>query len=109
MSYKVYKIETIPSQLNTHTTGRMDTWTLTRDVEFDNLDDAKKYVISKNLYTTILPTLIVDMPSEQKEEFKNKFCFGEDHLDLCRYFLGCPDRKKIKSCLEAKGVKVTNL
>lgn len=102
---KIYKIVTIPSQLNAYTTGRMETWSIEEDCEINDYEQAKEYVINMNRKHSELPNFIVDMNELAKKVFIDKFCFGEEHLDMVRYFLGKPDRKKIAKCLSNKGIR----
>lgn len=105
MSYQTFRIDTVPSSTNTHTTGRMETWTLLPDVCFNDFENAQNYVIVQNLIHSELSRFLGDFNNEDdKNAFRLQFCFGENHLHLQRYFLGQPDVEKIKQSLKENGI-----
>src|SRR5689334_4204151 len=111
MSYTVYRINTIPSSTNAYTVGLVETWTLLPDQTFDDINQAKEYVILKNLQHSELTRLIGDLNEKEREEAIEQFCFSEtDYLYLRKYFLNKPDKNVLfnkkhgkKLCLATLG------
>jgi hypothetical protein len=107
MSYQVYRIHTVPSGTNAFGVCRDETWALQTDRIFDDVEEARDYVIVQNRIHTELPSLLMSMDTEtEREAFVTAFCFGDTHLHLQRYFLGKPNMAAIQHALKTNGVHV---
>lgn len=103
--FSVYKINIFNVGNNSHTTDREESWNLIKDKEFNNLEDAKKYVVNQNRIFSDLPLYIVDLKDEAKDKAVEEFCFGENYIHLRKFFLGIPNIKLIKNRQVSQGVK----
>jgi hypothetical protein len=114
MNIQVYKIETFPAGNNHFGINRNENWSIIKDKEFENIDDAKEYVIIKSRLVTELPIFIIsyrllEMENNSNDETKfiNDFCFDDDkYIKYRRYFIGYPPIDKIKESLKNDGIHI---
>lgn len=104
--YTVFKIDKFEHGNNSFRTDREESWIVKKDNEFEDYEEARKYVIDKNRIHSDLPNFIVDLQEKEKEEAVCSFCFSDEYEHLRVYFLGKPDINKIKSKLTESGVTV---
>lgn len=104
--YQVYRLITVPSKTNTHTVGREEAWYFRLDKEFASLDDAKNYVIYQNIMYSELPSLLVNLNSEERDRAIQNFCFSVVPNHSQRFFLGLPDSKIFIKSLKDAGITV---
>lgn len=103
MSYQIYKIETFDAKSNGYSIGiREENWY----VKFDNLSDAKEYVIQKNKQRSDLVLYLSNLSSDEKSKFIERFCFSDDPMWVCkrRYFLGKVNKDLVFEGLRNDGI-----
>jgi len=72
-------------------------WTLKLHKTFQNYEEAIDHVRVMNMVHSDLPKLLTNAISkEEKDNIINKFCFGDSHLGMQRYFLGMPSLDSIR-------------
>ncbi len=106
MSYTIYKIDTFEHENNSYRVDREESWTLKKETEFKDLEDAKEYVRRKNRIFSDLPNYLIGLNDENKQLMIDEFCFSDKYMHLRKFFLGKPDINKIKNRLEQQGIKV---
>lgn len=83
-------------------------WTLKLHKTFQNYEEAMDHVRVMNMVHSDLPKLLTNVTSkEEKDNIINKFCFGESHLGLQRYFLGMPCIDSIRENMRNTSVVVS--
>ena len=106
-NYVVFKLFTVDTFGNSHALNRDESWTLMRDRIFNNLEEAKQYVIDKNRVHSDMVNLGFNLKDTEKDTFYDEFCFTNDkYVHKRRYFLGAPDKKKIIQNLREDNLKV---
>lgn len=104
--YQVYKIEKFDAKSNGYSIGiREENWAEKFDCEFDNLEEAKQYVIVKNRQQSDLPLFLITLSDSEKKEFIEKFCFSNEPTWVCkrRYFLGKINKDLVYEGLRSDG------
>ena len=107
MKYQIYKIETFDAKSNGYSIGiREENWCVRLDCEIDNLDEAKEYVIQKNIQRSDLPLYLYNLSPTEKSKFIDEFCFSDDPMWVCkrRYFLGQVNKELIFKGLKNDGI-----
>jgi hypothetical protein len=110
MSFQVYRIETFDNKGNSHAICREENWIVKKDQSFDTLEDALEYIRNKTKMVTHLPTLLIDVKSqEEKRKIIDDFCFHDPvYTSYRRYFLNKPCLREIKAALQKHGIQVKN-
>ncbi len=107
MVYKVYKLIKYDIKSNSHTVGRSENWEFKVDSVFEDIDDAKYYIMKQS---SILPDFIrmsYRMTEKEKDAFIEDFCFKNINLlKYNKYFLDPLPLKQLKELLIKDGVKV---
>jgi hypothetical protein len=95
--FEVWKIDKI----------RDNYWILKLDQKFNDIQNAKKHIVSKSMIVTDINLFLNDIKRpEEKEEFVNNFCFGESYIQYQHYFLGRPNIKTLSMSVETRVIIV---
>jgi len=71
------------------------------DKSFKSYDEAIVHVKVMNMIHSELPRLLASSGSqEERDSVINRFCFGDSHLGLQKYFLGLPELEAVKKARE---------
>ena len=91
--WKIYKIK--------------ENWILKLDKKFNDIQNAKKHIVSKSMIFTDINLFLNDIKRpEEKEKFVDNFCFGESYVKYQHYFLGRPTIKKLSMSVETRVIIV---
>jgi hypothetical protein len=100
---EVYSITKSDTHSNSYKTNRDETWIFRICRKFESIEEAEKYVIQMSLKD------IVRYKCPTNDAFNRSFCFTDDkYISERTYFIGKPDKKKIKQSLQNDGVIVLN-
>lgn len=108
----VWKMIIVNMPYNHYQIDRAEHWTLVIDRTFDDVDEARDYVISKNLAQSELPRFLVSIKDDQpKQEVIDDYCFNNNsqYLRYRRYFLDKPSKQTmqiIRQQLIEDGIKI---
>lgn len=108
MTYQVYRLAVFDAQGNSHAIGiRHEERILMKDLIFENDSDAREYVRRQNRMHSDLPIRLISLSIDERDEFVDRFCFGDEFWSERRYFLGKPPVAKIIDELRLDGIRVT--
>ena len=100
----VYRIDKFILNGNHHNLGRDEKWKIVKDSEFENLEDAEKYVekMNKQFHT-------IDLSLHQLKdlnEIKHRCVYDDNFNHRKSFFINRPSISKIKEQLIKEGITV---
>lgn len=102
---EVWRIDNDKMPSNGWTVDREEYWVPKLDSTFTTHAEAASYVIEMNIKHSDVLLYTTRKTPKEASEFIHGFCFGPNHCDKRRYWLGQPDIRKIREQLKAMGVK----
>jgi hypothetical protein len=96
---QTYYLEKYPIQSNAYTVSRSETWTFRKDQQFENEEEAREYVMSKNRYTPEFVLQAEGFVEHRRDELLERFSFNDHYLLKRRYFIDPLPIEKLKALI----------